>query len=381
MRILSISIDTSIFNKQSKTLERISGYAEMADGMHMICYTPRKSFPITKKGKLIAYPTNSLTKFHFIIDAYQLGKKIIKENNFNKNTDAITTQDPFETGLIGYFLKKKFGLGLNIQEHGNFYESPYWKKETFLNLLRYYLGKFIIDKSDSIRTVSLREKEALTEKLKIDQARIINFPVFTDYNKIKNSASILNVKNRYPGFSFYVLTMCRLEKQKNIPMLIDAFGLLTKKISNPLLIIVGSGCEEKRIRASITKNGLNENIIIEPWTENPYDYYKTSDLFIMSSDYEGFPRTIIESIACNCPIVMTNQGSAGEFIKNGENGLVTAIGKHKELANAMIDIAIDKEKGKIMSKQASEDLKRLFSQKDTLTLMKKSWQMAIRNKL
>jgi glycosyltransferase involved in cell wall biosynthesis len=186
------------------------------------------------------------------------------------------------------------------------------------------------------------------------------------------------LKKDFPNFSHYLITICRLEKQKNIPLLLQSIKIVLTKFPKAAMIIVGSGTEENKIKKLIHKEKLEKNIIMENWTDDPYSYYKTADLFVMSSDYEGFPRTVIESIACHCPVVMTNQGSAREFIENNINGWVVPTRSPISLANAVIDALEHPEKRKSISEKAYHDLDKLLTKEQTLDLMKKSWEITLK---
>ncbi len=128
--------------------------------------------------------------------------------------------------------------------------------------------------------------------------------------------------------------MCRLEKVKNIDLGILSFLELTKdkKYADYKLKIVGSGSQEKRLKS---KYGNYENITWEGWTENPNAEYQKTKLFLITSKYEGWGMTAIESVANGTPVVMTNVGCANEFVFNNLNGEISETFKVKDFTNTI----------------------------------------------
>ena len=378
MRILSISLDKTIPTKDSSAFKRMRTYASLTDEMHIICLTLGKTAKELRDENLFIYPTNSKRLINFVADAYNIGKAVIKKNNLNTKDSVITTQDPFETGLVGYLLKRKFGLGLNIQDHGNVFESNYWWKESVFNFFRYFLGKILIKKADSIRTVSLREKKYIEKIIKHAYEKIINFPIFTDHEKIAEYKPSFDIKQEYPGFDFYILTICRLEKVKNIPLLLNSFSRIIKEFPRILLVIVGEGSQKEKIAEMISFKNLEKNVIIKEWTDDPISYYKKTDLFVLTSFSEGWGLTVIEAAASKCPIIMTDTGCANEFIFNEKNGWITKINDADELFRAMKDAIMHEQKRLIFSQAAFSDLENMPSKEQTLIKLKKSWEIALR---
>jgi glycosyltransferase involved in cell wall biosynthesis len=80
------------------------------------------------------------------------------------------------------------------------------------------------------------------------------------------------------------------------------------------LIIVGSGSEADRLTSLVKKHGLEKSVMFEPWADQGtlYSYYKTADLFLVTSLFEGYGMTLVEAHAAGCKIVSTDVGVAGE---------------------------------------------------------------------
>ena len=118
----------------------------------------------------------------------------------------------------------------------------------------------------------------------------------------------------------WVGSVGRLVKEKNYETLAKAAKLLPEAA----FFIIGSGPEENRLRAEINGLKLAGRFFIVPPTGNDAVYLKAFDVFAMSSVKEGLPYILLEAMAAELPIVITEAGGMPELIKNHENGLMVA---------------------------------------------------------
>lgn len=110
------------------------------------------------------------------------------------------------------------------------------------------------------------------------------------------------------------------------------------------------------LQFSISNFQLEDKISLEGRQENLGKYYKEADCFLMTSNSEGWGLVVTEASAYGLPIIMTAVGLAGEFIKNGENGIVIPIGDERALFSAMKRVINDE----VLRKQFSENVRCSF---------------------
>ncbi len=175
MNVLIINLDKGLFGKEPDKLERLKDYSRLVDKIFVISWTLKKEEPIFWEGKLFIYPTNSKSRLFYIFDTCRIFKKYLS----GEKIDVVSCQDPFEIGLAGRWLAKKFGIPLHLQVHTDFL-SPYFKKESLLNRFRVWLAKSLIPKADGIRVVSQRIKKQLIEKLGTKEEKIMVVPIYAD---------------------------------------------------------------------------------------------------------------------------------------------------------------------------------------------------------
>ena len=343
MNVLMISRDENIVKDGSDAQTRMKEYGALADELHIIVFTTgimnRESGIRNKKiaENILVYPTYSRSKWLYGVDAYTIAKRIIKNPKFPIHNSLITCQDPFEAGLAGWCAARKFGIPLQLQMHTDLF-SPYFKNESLVNWIRVCMAKFLIPRASGIRVVSERIKNSLKAKSYTLKAEPIVLPIFVDTEKIKNAPIKTDLHKKYPQFDFIALMASRFTREKNIPMAISAMAEVVKKHPKAGLVIVGNGPEKKNYETLIEKYCLEKNIMLENWTDDLASYYKTADVFVLTSNYEGYGRTPIEAEAAGCPVIMTDVGIAGEIVKHGENGLVVPVGGTQALAEALISV-------------------------------------------
>lgn len=121
-----------------------------------------------------------------------------------------------------------------------------------------------------------------------------------------------------------LITVARLDKQKNIESIIEAVVLLKKKYPEILYLIVGSGFDESDLRDKVAKLSLEKNVCFFGQT-NPQMIPKlliSCDIFVLASFIEGMPSAILEAMACGLPVVI---GSAKFGLKDWVFGSETAL--------------------------------------------------------
>ena len=364
MRILNLSLDFSILDKNSVSAKRILEYGELVEKYFVVA--PNKEDKKTDLSeKVRVYGSSGSNRVIRLFNIYKKSKKIIKQ----KKCDVITTQDPFEVGLIGLLLSKKFKIGLNVQEHGDFFSQKYWRQEKLLHFFRYFLGIFIIKRADNVRVVSQRIKKYLVENLKIEKNKIIVVPVYTKLADIKKFE-----KNKNSEFIFFNLG--RFVKQKNLPLLLKAFARVVKKYPRAKLLLIGKGPEEKLLKNMCAELRIESQVEFLDWVDNIYDYYSRADTYVLSSNYEGWGRVIIEATIARIPIIMTDVGCANEAVINEESALVSPVDNLDKLAQNMMRVMDDCGLRERLAKNAFNSVNQLPNKQKTFELYKKSWELA-----
>lgn len=311
MKLLMISTDRNIFNKNSAVAMRQMEYAKKYEEVHIIVFSNKDFSESTLGQNIFIYPTRSSSRWFYVFDALKLGRFIVEKRKIGD----VTCQDPFETGLVGALIKSREPVSLEIQIHTDI-GSPYFQKFTFLNRARTLISKYTLPRADHIRAVSYRIQEYVARFA--EPSHIEVRPIAIDTEKIRTEPVVTSadLHKKYSQFSKIVLMISRLEKEKNIEMAIEAFKLVVETNPQVGLVIVGSGSQNDKLRNLVERNGLKNSVIFEGKQDDPQiiaSYYKTCDCFLVTSWYEGYGMTLVEAHAAGARIVSTDVGVAREM--------------------------------------------------------------------
>ncbi|MBE9011851.1 glycosyltransferase, partial [Pseudanabaenaceae cyanobacterium LEGE 13415] len=135
-----------------------------------------------------------------------------------------------------------------------------------------------------------------------------------------------------------IVTCGRLAEQKGYPYLLEAFAQV-RRVMPASLWILGEGKLRSSIEQKIRELGLTDSVTLLGFQNNPYQYMKAADLFVLASIYEGFGNVLVEAMACQTPVVATDCPSGpGEIITHHLNGLLVPPADSFALSQAMLDV-------------------------------------------
>lgn len=143
-----------------------------------------------------------------------------------------------------------------------------------------------------------------------------------------------------------IVTIGRLEDQKNHKLLIQAYSNLLKKEKGiDDLYIYGDGSLRGELRDLIDKNGLQNKVHLLGKVSNVADILSKSKLFILSSDFEGLPNVLMEAMACGTPVISTDCPCGGPkmLIKNIKKGILVRCNDVKGLEDSINSVIYDNE--------------------------------------
>lgn len=162
-----------------------------------------------------------------------------------------------------------------------------------------------------------------------------------------------------------IITACRLTKQKNLPLLFEAFKNLLNEFPDYQLKIFGNGELHEQLSEKISAMDLSKKIQLVGFSNNIHNEMASASLFVMSSDYEGVSNSMLEALAIGVPVISTDSptGGARMFIKSGKNGILTEVGNCNELTMAIKHILSDKKHAIRISYEARKIREKLAPQK------------------
>ncbi len=289
-------------------------------------------------------------RIKYFICLYVLYKYLSK----NKNTVVLS----FQANIYCIILCKLLNVKVIIRNNS----SPFGWDHNFLKKKIY---KFFVTKADAVIVNSLLFKNQMDKRFKIKTKCIFN-PL--------NKEEILSLSKKNISEPFFktkksilkIINLGRLTDQKDHITLLKTINILRKKIQVRLLIL-GNGAELNKLNKFVFENKLNKNIKIKNFVNNPFPIMRQSDIFILSSKYEGLPNALLEaivlkrfSISSDCPT------GPREILNNGKGGMLFKIGNYHDLSKKILFYCKNKKLFRKKISFAFRNLKRFDYDKNLL---------------
>jgi glycosyltransferase involved in cell wall biosynthesis len=277
-------------------------------------------------------------------------RKILSRYNNKKFIKKIYISNQNFSNIFTTFILKDFSnyksvlIERNHLDELDYYESikDFFKKNIIKNIMKlnYSKASLIIGNA---------------RKLSKDLSAFVNKKIKTIYSPT-NSYKIIKLSKSYvPSIikkdtsRTRLLSVSRFTKRKDVLTLLEAFNSLSNKYKNIDLILIGYGPELNNINKFVKDNKLSNRVFVLPPKKNPFPFFRISDLYIMTSLYEGCPNSIVEATMLNLPVISSNCNSGpSEILLNGRGGTFY---KKRNVFSLMKKISLFMDNKKIFEKK------------------------------
>ena len=163
-----------------------------------------------------------------------------------------------------------------------------------------------------------------------------------------------------------LITVGRLAPWKNVNTIIEAVHLLKNQDLKINLIIVGSGPEDLDLKKQVNNLNLTNEVIFtgQKKYSDLKEYYKSADIYIQASGYEGLPHVLLEAINFDLAIISTPIGGTNEILQDGKNGFILDLEKgikpnSENLKNIILEVVNNKK----LTEEKKVNAKKLLNSK------------------
>jgi glycosyltransferase involved in cell wall biosynthesis len=269
---------------------------------------------------------------------------LLKEILKNKNLLIFA----FQANIYCIILCKIFNIKIIVRSNS----APIgWSQ----NLVKKKLFKFFLNKADKVMVNSVEFKKSIKKRFNVNAICIYN-PL--DKFEILKKSKAKSKKYFLTNKKIKILNIGRFVDQKDQETLIMALNEIKKKI-NFEAIIVGKGILKKKLLTLINKFEMNKMIKLQNFMENPFPILKQSELFILTSKFEGLPNVLLESIVLKKNIISSDcETGPKEILDDGKGGTLFRTNDYKDLAKKILLFYKNKKKYKKKNKIAYKRLKR-----------------------
>lgn len=369
LKVLMISSDRQIFTSGSAVSLRMKEYGALVEELHIVVLSDSShGLREMQLGKNIwVYPTNSSRSFLRPLGAARLGKKIVFDKKFVRGRSLVTT-DSIECSWAGLKIKNKWRIPVEVQLHTDPF-SPYFSG--FQNRVRRFFAKRVLTRADSVRVMS----EDLKKKvLNLKSKAIVNvLPIYVEKEKIENMPILFDVHARYP-WTFILLTVSRLTVEKNLDLALETLAVVRERFPETGLLMIGSGPEEGSLKLKVKSLKLEGSVEFVGWQNDLGSYYKTANVFLQTSVFEGYGLSLVEAGLSGLPVVTTSVGIAQE-LEDQKDAYIYPVGRADLMAQGIVDLLENNEKRKNLGFNLKRTLEnKLISKSEYLSKLQLAWE-------
>lgn len=326
--VIAISYARRIFEKDSREQLRMLKYAERLEELHIIVFTRKdEGFSRLQLGNLYMYPTSARTKLGMLVAAYRIGRKIRKSKT--GVCWVVSSQDPFETSLVGRAIAFGGNSAHQVQMHGDLFNLKS-HNGSILSKLRVMYGKYVIKHADGVRVVSKRVESSIRNISPDTTVEVI--PIMADLDAFLEAG-----EKRSYGLDREVkfLYVGRFSEEKNIPLIVKSFAEVRKEFPASLTLL-GDGPKKEEIVNLIGSLHLEDSVSVSAWSNAVTKVMLEHDVLCLASHHEGWGMVLLEAAAAGMSCVSTEVGCVGEVVIDGDTGSVTRVGDEEEYKKAMM---------------------------------------------
>jgi len=229
--------------------------------------------------------------------------------------------------------------------HGHIFDGYFSPLKTkFFTLVERALSRF----TDVIISVSNKQRKDFVGLKLGNYDKIINIPLGLELETFKESRKFrAEMRKTYqiPETVIVVSIVARIVPIKNHSLLITAARILIEKFkfNNFKIMVVGDGYLKNDIENQICDAGLIDYFIFVGFIDDLPKFYGMSDITALTSNNEGLPTVIIESMAASVPVIATDVGGVGDLVKDNETGLLVEPNNPELFARRLLELCVNPE--------------------------------------
>lgn len=319
------------------------------------------------------------------LNCYSTIKKVLDDFQ----PDIIHNQSPGPVALAVFRYAKKRDIPLVSTDHAypdNLTQQlklPKLAKKPINSLMNKYFVSFLKRSEYATMPTEQAVADCIPQKRKPFKVPVEALSNGIDLSRFAKGRANKEIYEEYgiPKTKPIVLYVGRVDPEKSLDVLMDAFIKAHKKVPDAHLVVVGDGTARPKLEAQIEKAGLGNqaHFLGRVIGDNLPQLYRTGTVFAITSKTETQSIVLMEAMASGLPCVAVNAGAIHELVKNNKNGYLCEADDVDAVANGLVKILSDKDR---QAKMSDESVKRAAKHdiSHTLTRMEEIYHTVLDNR-
>lgn len=261
----------------------------------------------------------------------------------------------YHANILGRLLGRALGVPVIISSQRS---TDAWRRSYHVKIDRWTSGfcNLIISNSYAGKT-----RLETVEKISPEKVAVVHNGI--DLSEVPEKRDVKLEKEKRGFENCFVIGMvANFRGMKGHAYFIEAAALLLKERTDLHFLLVGEGKEKTKYELEVQDKGLANHFRFLGRVENIYEALNLLDIFVLTSEWEGFPVSILEAMAFDVPVIATEVGGVPEMIQNGKTGLLIPPRDALSLKEAILKLLGDSDLRKGLVERAHEVVRQHFTQ-------------------
>ncbi|MBQ1540307.1 glycosyltransferase [Candidatus Saccharibacteria bacterium] len=324
-------------------------YSEMQDGVK-VCYLksveakvyPDQIHEVPKKRHLFY-------RHGFRVSVFPRAEVAKILNEFNPDVVHVQVSDPIGLSVVGYARRHEIPVVTTEHNQPEVLTEPLHIPRLVKKPVNALLSAYFRNRQSKSDFVTMPTKQAIEhliyakgEEFPVPVAAVSN-GVDLSHFKPGRAEKAMYEKYGVPEGRPIVLYVGRVDPEKKVGVVIEAFSLVLSKVPEAMLVVVGDGVDLARLKKEAARLGVSKSVkfLGKVLVPDLYEIYKMGSVFATASEIETQGIVLIEAAASGLPLVAVNAGAVAEVCVNGENGFLCEAGNVSEIGGAIEKILVD----------------------------------------
>lgn len=373
LRVLFISQDTTLLNQSTQSLDGYLQLKDLFEEVHILILRtgiPAKYPALRIDTNVWMYTATAKAWWRLPAAGIDLlEQELVFANGFRP--DLIVARDPFESGLVGKALAKKYNKPLQVHVLKN-YTGDVFRREAGKNLWRRFLPKYTIPAAISVRADTTEILSVIKKRFSVPDLSLV--PKYHSYNRIIDAPPRIDLKEKYKPFIFFFLFIGKLDANSTAYQAIDAVRTI---LQNPRigLLILGDGPAKAEFQKRTKILGIEKQVIFESKVTDLVSYLKGAHVAIVTDTTDYADEVLLQAAAAGLPAVMTETERRADLFEHNVSGVLCPAGDSAALTHAVNELLNNAGERTMMGEYATAMVRERFHDSEHI------YQEAFRNSI